>query len=172
MKAKRDMEKKRPVYSDLRKTNEGELPYGGRSRAEMQRLANEDSTVAEELAASLSHLAVDEKIAGRPQSALLAEGQAIQVRRKWAATHPTIANHLSESLMNYAFDLSEQERQADAAEATEESIALQRQLLETSTNSDSNPSATKILADSLENLSVHLSLQGRAEDALRAQAEE
>ncbi|KAJ7624361.1 hypothetical protein FB45DRAFT_1060692 [Roridomyces roridus] len=172
---KQDLAEMRPVYSDPRKPNEGELPLNGRTRDEMRQVAKEteDPAVAEEFAALLSHMAADHRIAFRAQASQMYEGQAIRVRRKWAATDPTIADHLFQSLMNYAFVLAWQQRHAEAVEATHEAIVLQRQLLETSTstNSDSDPSATKRLADSLENFSVHLSSVGRPKEALRAQEE-
>ncbi|KAJ7624735.1 hypothetical protein FB45DRAFT_1086610 [Roridomyces roridus] len=157
-------------YNDPSKTNEGELRYGRRSREEIQRLANEDPIVAEEFAAALSLLAQDHKGAGRPQSAVLLERQAIEIRRKWAATDPIIAEHLSQSLTNYAFVIAGLDRHADAVEATQEVIALQRQLQNESSDTVS-PSATKALADSHQYLCTHLSSLGRPQDALRARAE-
>ncbi|KAF7967312.1 hypothetical protein HWV62_34741 [Athelia sp. TMB] len=124
----------------------------------------ETVNIFEKLANSLVNLSIRLSDLGRHEEALVANQEAVELRRTLAAERPQAFNaDLAESLNNLSVDLSSQGRHGEALAAIQEAVGLRRVL------AAERPEAFNAdLAQSLNNLSNRLSAHGRHEEALAA----
>ncbi|KAF7969148.1 hypothetical protein HWV62_28238 [Athelia sp. TMB] len=124
----------------------------------------ETVNIFENLANSLIVLSIRLSDLGRHEEALIANQEAVELRRTLTAERPQAFNaDLALSLNNLSVDLSSQGRHGEALAAIQEAVRLRRAL------AAERPQAfNAALAQSLSNLSVYLASHGRHEEALAA----
>ncbi|WP_245606440.1 tetratricopeptide repeat-containing serine protease family protein [Streptomyces himastatinicus] len=126
--------------------------------------ADHDPAHLPDLAASLNNFSNRLAALGRREEALVAIGEAVEIRRELARAQPDdFRPRLALSLNNLAIRLGELGRQEEALEAIGEAVEIRRELVQ------GRPDPFRPhFASSLNNLAIWLAALGRREEALEA----